>query len=102
MQDVEDIVVEPLLRNVAEFSVLVLDSPGGPRASLAQEIQIRTVDEDFIDAELQMERFFARVKVRRSLNCRIPSVGVGVQFCRAAMEAGSWTHACRVVIIKSS
>ena len=63
MQDVGEIVVEPLLRNVAEFSVLVLDSPGGPRASLPQEIRMRPVEEDFIDAQLQIRRFLTRIKV---------------------------------------
>lgn len=56
-------VVEPLLRNVAEFSVLVVDTPHGPRASMPLEIELSEPAEDFMDAELEMQRFFIKLQV---------------------------------------
>ena len=63
MQGAAEVVAEPLLSDVVEFSTLVIGTDDGPVASMPLQIQIQDSDEIFIDAELEIERFFTRVKV---------------------------------------
>ena len=59
--------VEPLLRDTIEFSALVLGSEEGPVASMPLQVKIQDPDEIFIDAQLEVQRFFSRVKVGPTL-----------------------------------
>lgn len=63
MQGHRELVVEPLVRNMMEFSVTVIDTPAGPRAFMPLEIEIDDPEVDFIDADLQVQKFFATVEV---------------------------------------
>lgn len=62
-QEIDEVVAEPLLRNAVEFSVLVVDTPAGPRSSMPLEIEHVDVREDFVDAHLERERFFGKLMV---------------------------------------
>lgn len=64
LQGMEEIVVEPLLRDILEFSTLVVGTQEGPVASMPLQIRIYDSEEMFIDAELELQRFLNRVKVR--------------------------------------
>lgn len=69
-QGATEVVVEPLLRDVVEFSTLVLGTEDGPVASLPLEIKLQDPDEMFVDAEMEVSRFLTRVKVRLTApNC---------------------------------
>ena len=55
--------MEPLVCGGVEFSVLVVDTPAGPQATMPLEVELYNVDEAIIDADLEVERFFAKLEV---------------------------------------
>lgn len=57
--------LEPLMRGAVEFSVLVIETPEGPRASLPLEIEHYDLREDFLEHRLEIERFFGKLMVSR-------------------------------------
>lgn len=63
LQGAGNVVVEPLLRDTVEFSALVLDGKDGAVSSMPLEIRIQDPDEIFIDAEMEVHRFFSKTKV---------------------------------------
>ena len=80
MQGHVEIVVEPLLRNIMEFSVTVIDTPDGPRAFMPLEIEVDDPELDFMDFDLEVQKFFATTEVRKANRVLRPPL-ISISIC---------------------